>query len=178
MKLAAVPFLALGLLVAPLRAASLSGSFEGDATLTPTGTPGVYTQSFTGDGADDTYGAFTPSSTSTTDFSHPPSIVISNGMLTEAFEEGSLLGTSSGDGTANGNGMATFSIDYVITGGTGLFAGANGEATLMGTITTTSPTTESITGTYVGSFTVPEPTAFALGAVGLVGCGLRRRRRI
>jgi hypothetical protein len=96
---------------------------------------------------------------STIDFSSPPNILITAGTLSETFLHGTLLGTASGSGTASGHGTATVTIDYVITGGTGLFAGATGEATLTATITSTSPTTESISnGTYVGSLTlVPDP---------------------
>ena len=182
-RLVTVPILVLMSLwglAASASAGLLSGTFDGDATLTPV-SPGIYTQSFTGDGDDVTYGAFTPSSTSTIDFSKPPQILISDGMLLMTFTQGNLFGTGSGGGTASGNGTATFTIDFVITGGTGLFAGALGEATLMGTITQTSPTTETISnGTYTGSFVVPEPStlillspAVALGAVVLV----RQRRR-
>jgi len=81
--------------------------------------------------------------TSTVDFSDPPTLVISDGTLTETFLSGTLFGTSSGSGTASGLGTATFTIDFVITGGTGIFAGYTGEATLTGVITQTSPTTES-----------------------------------
>jgi hypothetical protein len=135
---------ALGVLVVPVQADMIMGTFEGDSTLTATGTPGVFIQSFTGDGDDTVFGSFTPSSLSTIDFSHPPDILISDGMLSEIFAHGTLFGTSSGSGTASGHGTATFTIDFVITGGTGDFAGDTGEATLTGTITQTSATTESI----------------------------------
>jgi hypothetical protein len=85
-------------------AGSLSGTFDGDATITATGTPGIYTQSFTGDGDDVTYGSFTPTSTSTVDFSNPPQIHFTDGMLLMTFTQGTLFGTSSGTGTANGTG--------------------------------------------------------------------------
>ena len=71
----------------PASAGSLSGTFEGDSTLTPTGSPGIYTQSFTGDGDDVTYGLFTPSATSTIDFSHPPNIVISDTTILLTFSD-------------------------------------------------------------------------------------------
>jgi hypothetical protein len=178
-----IALVAMGGLAAPVHGGllNISGTLEGDSTLTPTGTPGVYVQSFTGDGDDTTFGAFTPTSTSTIDFSKPPQILLSGGMLTEAFTQGNLLGTSSGSGTGNGKGVATVTIDFVITGGTKLFAGAAGEATITATITQTSATTESITGTYVGSLTtVPEPSTFILlapaVAVAALGVALRRRR--
>ena len=162
-------------------AIAISGTFDGDATLTPTGMPGIYTQSFTGDGDDTMFGAFTPTSQSTIDFSKPPNILISDGMFTETFAKGALFGTSSGAGTGNGSGTATFTIDVVITGGNGIFAGYTGAATLMGTITQTSPTTESISnGSYTGALNTPEPATmvlFAVGAAALLGYGLRRRGR-
>ena len=45
-----------GGLAGPVSRGSLSGTFEGDSTLTPTGTQGIFTQNFTGDGTDATYG--------------------------------------------------------------------------------------------------------------------------
>ena len=174
-----VPLVALAGLIAPAHAGSIMGTFDGDSTLTPTGTPGVYIQNFSGDGMDTTYGAFTPSSTSTIDFSHPPHVKISNSMILETFSNGTLFGTGSGNGTANGKGTATFSVLFVITGGTGIFAGDTGEVTLHGTITQTSPTTEVISdGTYTGQL-VPEPGSFALlaPAVALGAVVLVRQRR-
>ncbi len=167
----------------PVQAGSITGTLSGDSTLTLTGTPSVYVQNFTGDGDDTTYGSFTAQSQSTIDFSKPPAITISDGMLSLNFSQGIWFGTTSGDGTASGNGTATFSVDFVITGGTGLFAGATGEATITGTITSTSSTTESITGSYVGSLTlVPEPSTLALlapaVAVGAVVVVRGRRREI
>jgi hypothetical protein len=155
--------LAIGSLVVPAHAGPISGEFDGVATLTPTGTPGVFTNNFSGDGIDNTFGAFTPTSQSTVDFSHPPNIVIMNGMIQNAFSLGTLFGTSSGSGMGNGNGTATFTAEFVFTGGTGIFAGVTGFATVTGTITQTSSTTEAIEATYTGSLT-PEPGSLALFA--------------
>ena len=95
----------------PAQAGLLSGAFDGTATLTPTGTPGVYIQNFVGDGTDATYGAFNATSQSTVDFTSPPTIIITNGMLTDVFAGGTFFGTGSGSGTASGQGTATFTIE-------------------------------------------------------------------
>ena len=170
-------------LVFPVQGELISGTLSGDSTLTPTSTPGVYVQNFTGDGDDTTYGSFTPQSQSTIDFSKPPNITILDGSLSLTFSQGTWFGTTSGSGTASGQGTATFTVDFVITGGTGLFAGATGEATITGTITSTGPTTESISGSYVGSLAlVPEPSSLALlapaVAVGAVVVVRGRRREV
>jgi hypothetical protein len=171
--------LASAVIPAPVRAGTIiSGTFSGDATLTLTGTPGVYLQNFTGDGDDATYGSFTPNSQSTVDFSHPPKLDFSNGSITEVFANGTLFGTSSGDGTGNGQGSATFTIDFVITGGTGIFKGDAGEATLTGTITQNSATTETISnGSYTGTLTsAPVPPTWTMLIAGLLGLGFFAHR--
>lgn len=152
-------------LIVPAQAGSLGGSFDGVATLTPTNTPGVFIQNFVGDGNDTTYGAFDATSQSTVDFRNPPNIVITNGTLTEVFAGGDLFGTGSGGGTGNGHGMATFTIDFIITGGTGIFEHQHGEAMITGTITQTSPLTEAIEATYTGTL-VPEPSSVSLLLLG------------
>jgi hypothetical protein len=176
-----VALVTMGDLVVPVQGGNISGTISGDSTLTATGTPGVFVQNFTGDGDDTTFGTFTPTSQSRIDFSKPPAILISNGMFLETFSQGTLFGTSSGSGTANDMGSATVAVDFVFTGGTGLFTGAKGEATITGTITTTSPTTESINGSYIGTLSVvPEPSSLALLvtaiAVGAVSAVCKRRR--
>ena len=95
-------------LVAPSLAQSISGSFDGVGTLTPTSTPGIFIQNFAGDGTDTLFGAFTATSISTVDFTNPPTILITDAKLTQTFSDGSLFGTGSGKGTANGHGSATF----------------------------------------------------------------------
>lgn len=168
----------LGLLAVPAEADTISGSFEGVGVLTPTQTPGVFEQDFTGVGEDTALGPFTTQSHSTVDFSLPPDLVFSEGMVSLTFAQGTLLGTSSGTGTASGLGTATFEVALVFTGGTGLFAGATGGATITGTIVSTGPTTNRVTASYDGSLTlIPEPgslTLFALGAAALVGAPIWR----
>ena len=167
----------MGGLALPVHAGPISGTLSGDSTLTPAGTPGIFVQTFTGDGDDTIYGSFTAQSGSTIDFSDPPHILISSGSFTEVFSQGTLFGTSSGSGAASGNGTATVTIDLVITGGTGLFAGDTGEITATETITRTSSTTESLTGSYTGSLaTIPEPGSLALLVPAAVVLFLRRRR--
>ena len=150
-------------LIVPAYAGSIEGSFDGTATLTPTNTPGVFIQNFMGDGTDNRFGAFDVTSMSTVDFSNPPHIVITDGMLTQTFSDGTLFGTGSGTGMGNGQGMATFMVDFVITGGTGIFAGDHGEAMITGDITQTGPLTEAISNArYTGTLVTPEPSSLGL----------------
>jgi hypothetical protein len=111
-------------LAVPLAATSISRTLSGTSTLTATGT--------TGNGTDTWLGNFSVQTTSTADFSSPPSITISSGTFTETFPGGTLFGTSSGDGTASGHGTAATEIDLVFTGGTGEFESVTGEATFTG----------------------------------------------
>jgi len=163
-------------LAGPALAQSITGSFDGVGTLTPTMTTGIYIDNFVGDGTDDTYGAFDATSMSTVDFSNPPLILITNGVLSEVFMNGTLFGTGSGSGTANGHGMATFMIDFVITGGTGVFEHLHGDAMITGTITQTGPLTEAVDATYTGTLVTPEPSSLSLVFLG-AGFGYRLVRK-
>jgi hypothetical protein len=160
-------------LVVPLHASHLSGNFDGVGTLTPTGMPGIFIQDFTGDGTDTTFGAFDIVGQSTVDFSHPPNFTITNGTITLTFSNGTLFGTSSGEGVGNGQGMGTFQGDFLITGGTGPFEGFTGDLTLTGTIVRTSPTTETVSASYQST---PEPSTLGLLGTGLLGFVVRFRR--
>jgi hypothetical protein len=173
---------AFGSLAVSASAGAISGSLSGDATLTPTGTPGIFTLNVTADGIDPTLGPFTSQSTSTANFTNPPHISITNGTFTETFAQGTFFGTSSGQGLGNGKGTATITLDLVITGGTHHFERANGELTITATIVTTGANSVSVTGTYTGNLSsVPEPSTLGLlapvAAIGAV-VTLRKRRRI
>lgn len=171
-----IALVGMGSFAAPLHAELILGNLSGDSTLTPTGTPGVFSQNFTGEGDDTTFGSFDVNSTSTIDFSDPPHIVVTDTMFTEIFSDGSLFGTGSGGGTANGMGAATVTLDLVITGGTGIFKLAKGDAVATETLTLTSPTTVSANGTYTGTLsTVPEPGSLALLAPLALVVFFRRR---
>lgn len=168
----ALLFLALSLFSAPTFGQTITGSFDGVGTLTPTNTPGIFTQSFTGDGTDNFFGAFTANSTSTVDFTNPPSILITNAMLTQTFAGGSLFGNGSGSGTANGQGSATFTSDFIITGGTGIFEHLHGNVIITGTITQLTQLTEAVDATYTGTLSTPEPSSLSLLLMG-AGVGYR-----
>ena len=169
----------LALLIVPAQAGLLSGAIDGTATLTPTGTPGIYIQNFVGDGVDATYGAFNATSNSMVDFTSPPNILITNGMLTDVFAGGTFFGTGSGSGTGNGQGSATFTVNFIITGGTGIFEHQTGEVTIRGTLTQTGQGTESVDGTYVGNIGTPEPSSLSLLFLGAsVGYRFLTKRRV
>jgi hypothetical protein len=172
-----IALLLAGGFAVPVHAGPISGTLSGDGTLAPTSTPGIFTQNYTGDGTDATFGSFTLQTTSTVDLSNLPHIVISDGTFTETFSLGTLFGTSSGDGTVSGTGTATFTGDAVFTGGTGIFVGATGDATSLQMLIRISPTTISGSGTYVGTLSiVPEPSSLALLASGALVLLYRRRR--
>jgi len=165
--------------VAPVRASIISGTLNGASTLIATGNPGIYTQDFSGDGDDFTYGSFTPMGISIIDDSNPSAFTITHGGFLEAFSEGTLFGTDTRSETARGPGGETVTIDFVITGGTGLFAGATGEFDATVNVTAISPTTDSESGTYIGTLTLatPEPGSLILfGSAAVVVFCMRRRR--
>ena len=164
--------------IVPAGAGPISGSFGGNSTFTPTATPGVLAQAYTGEGTDMTFGSFTVQSSSIVDFSSPPAISVNNGTFTETFSEGTLLGTFSGEGTTSGTGIGTATAEWVFTGGTGLFIDATGEGTVLQTIVMTGPTTASGSATYTGTLSlVPEPGTLVLLGSALLGFTTLRRRR-
>jgi hypothetical protein len=167
----------IGSLAVPVHAAPFSQTVTGTATLMQTAMPGFVSTSFTGSGDDATYGLFSAQSTSTDDLTNLPVITITDISVLETFSQGTLSAVGSGSGTASGTGVNTAIYDLQITGGTGVFAGARGEVTADVTLTITSMTTQSITGTIMGSlFTVPEPSSLTLLAPAALFWLYRRRR--
>jgi hypothetical protein len=169
---------AIGSVAGPAVAGPISGPLAGQSRLTSTDAPGIFTQSFSGEGVDRAYGPFDATSTSTIDL-NSPTITVSNGSFVEGFTDAALPGTRSGDGTANGQGTATVELDLAFTGGTGLFAGDTGEALADEMLMLTGPQSVSVSGSYSDAVTIiAEPGSAALfAAVTALAAGLAVRRR-
>lgn len=102
------------------------------------------------------------------------------GTFTLSFAEGNLLGSLSGSSAPTGTpGLSAINLDYLVTGGTGLFAGATGAFTGIGT--TNSAVRPSIVNyAFEGQLSIaPEPGTWAMMLLGFgaIGFGLRRQRR-
>jgi len=129
------------------------------------------------------FGAFTP--TQSICLMLPPPGPLTNGLFTWAFASGdTLTGTYSGALTGVFNPAITSVLDvtenYVITGGTGLFAGATGNILGLGTVTFTPGILPFANINLNGTITtVPEPATMLLLSTGLAGVGaaIKKRRK-
>jgi hypothetical protein len=113
----------------------------------------------------------------------PPAPEFTDGLFTLDFGGGhTLLGTYAGTLVPTAPPVFALLSSHVITGGTGLFAGATGGGTGTGTQDLVSGAFDvTLTGTLTapGLAAVPEPGTVALVGGGLAGVGgaVRRRRR-
>jgi len=164
---------------APVQASVISGTYDGNSVLTPTGTAGVFGQSFSGTGNDTTFGSFDLVDQSTLDLSNLPGTVVTDVTYTITFPGGTLFGSGSGSGTATGPNTATTTLALTIAGGSGSFVGDIGEVTATETDTFTGPTTLSVTdGSYSGTLIEsPEPNTspMLVLALGLIWVVARHR---
>jgi PEP-CTERM motif len=172
-----IALLMMGALALPAQADTItsSGTLTGTSTITATSNPAVFDSSFTGSGTDSVSGPFTGTNMATLNFTSLTTFT-SSGTFVNVLAGGTLFGTFTGSGTGSGDTTA-ITIDSVITGGTGIFAGDRGKSTITGISTTTSPTMSSFTGTYTTSITtVPEPGSVTLLLAG-IGFLLVMRKR-
>ncbi|MDN3919135.1 PEP-CTERM sorting domain-containing protein [Roseateles violae] len=111
----------------------------------------------------------------------PPPTTTYDGMFSFQFATGSLEGTTFSVLTDSGT-PGVFNLDglFVVTGGTGSFAGATGELRKRGILDRREfpPNATALIG-FVGTVSlVPEPASYGLmlSGLGLLALGLRRRR--
>ncbi len=109
-----------------------------------------------------------------------PPFSYAGGVFDFSFASGSLTGSYSGDVTPTGSPDLVNNVtNYLVTGGTGTFAGASGAFTATGTLELASGlniNTQSLSGT-INAPNIPEPATWAMliAGFGLVGMALRRR---
>lgn len=110
----------------------------------------------------------------------PPPTTTFDGLFSMDFAGGSIWGTTFSELTESGT-PNVFNIDglFVVTGGSGDFAGASGELTKRGQLDRRHfPPVATALLTFVGSVTVvPEPETYALMLTGLAMVSFVVRRR-
>jgi hypothetical protein len=111
-----------------------------------------------------------------------PPFAYAGGVFDFSFAGGSLTGTYSGNVTPTASPALVNNItDYLVTGGTGKFAGATGSFVAIGTLELASGlniNTQTLSGT-IDAPAVPEPASWAMliAGFGLTGAAMRQRRR-
>ncbi|HLK60624.1 MAG TPA: hypothetical protein VKU00_28940 [Chthonomonadaceae bacterium] len=146
----------------------LSGSGSGDGTITPL-SGGLLHLSFNLDGTDNLFGSFVGEAGFTVDLSNPANVLIENGTFQDTFAGGTLFGTVTGSGHVVSPGVVDLMDHDVITGGTGIFAGATGDIFTTASVDRTSPTTFTGNVDYTGDLVLtPEPCSLGLLAGGLL----------
>jgi hypothetical protein len=172
-----IALLTVGVVALPAQGDTItsSGSLTGTSTLKATSNPAVFDSTFTGTGTDLVFGPFTSTNMATLTFTSLTAFT-SSGTFVDVLAGGTVFGTFTGSGTVSGDTTA-ITINSVLTGGTGIFAGDRGTSTITGVSTATSSTTSSFTGTFTTSIaSVPEPGTVTLLPAG-IGFLLAMRKR-
>jgi hypothetical protein len=164
--------IALAALVLPVQAStiSISGNYTGTviSNLTIVGPNSVGTQTVSGAGNLAPFGSFTFTASNDATFFGPTFVsnTLTNGIFTDTFGGGTLFGTYTGNGLSNPS-NTTELLNYVFTGGTGVFLGDTGSS--HGTANIINGT-GAISYTGMGSLTTtPIPSTRLMLLSGLVG---------
>jgi hypothetical protein len=150
-----------------------TGTNSGSMTMAPTG-PGQVHVIEAGSGTDTLGGAFTMTGSQDMQYFSPTYAIITNGDCTQTYALGTITSTYTGSGGENG----IYTMDALITGGTGAYAGIGGTWAQVVQVTRTGPASADWTATLHG-VAVPEPSTAASLVVGsgMAGLLLLRRRR-
>lgn len=135
-SLSAAVFITVAAFAMPAKAniIDISGTFSGTGS---GGTPPVFTESFSGDGVDTTFGSFIADEQATVDVTNPSNFVLTDGTFDFIFHQGTLSGTFSGSGAPG-----SVAITLLIT--SGFLAGDTGSGTGTGSFSDTG----SVDGSY------------------------------
>ncbi|HZO89860.1 MAG TPA: PEP-CTERM sorting domain-containing protein [Chthonomonadaceae bacterium] len=152
------------------------GSESGSFTLSLTSATTAHANA-TATGSDN-FGSFTSVITADLDLSNPSLNIVSNGTFDRTYVDGTIFGTFTGTLSPTSATTATFTLPFLVTGGTGHFAGITGSGLEEGNATFTGPLRADFTSSFRATV-VPEPGTLALLAGSLFTgslMSLRRRR--